>query len=228
MCLTVLESTRRNLRVGEVPHDQKAEFAVLQSMDIENILREVGESVEGQIASASERFYKFQIAFDARFPAGSVDRTGAEALTWALLGSVLAMLYSGETIAVFVELHGLLELYASRDLAAVLVSDQKSRLVIKRLLGRKVLPELAEILEEIGAWNMKDVKFARKLSDIRNGVAHRNARLLSNRLAEGRDLHHLDAMVLAAKVDCIPFIVRTIEMMLKLSRFRRSKRSERS
>lgn len=195
-------------------------------MDIENILREVGESVEGQIASASERFHKFQIAFDARFPADSEDRSGAQALVWALLGSVLAMLYAGETISVFVELQGLLELYAARDLAAILASDQKSRLIIKRLLSRKVLPELAEILEEIGVWNSEDVKFARKLSDIRNGVAHRNATLLSNRLASGRDLHHLDAMVLAAKVDCIPFVVRTVELMLKLSRFRRSKQTE--
>jgi hypothetical protein len=209
-----------------VPHDPKKAFAVLQVIEIENILREVAESVEGQIASGSERFQKFQIAFDARFPVGSEDRSRAQAYAWALLESALAMLYSGQTTAVFGELHGLLELYAARDLAAILASDPKSRLIIKRLLSRKVLPELAEILEEIGVWNTEDVKFARKLSDIRNGVAHRNATLLSNRLANGRDLHHLDAMVLAAKVDCIPFVVRTVEMMLKLSRFRHSKQTE--
>jgi len=48
---------------------------------------------------------------------------------------------------------------------------------------------------------------AKKLTKVRNGIAHKNAALLSKHLGSGKKLHILDADELVAAADCVPYLL---------------------
>ena len=97
-----------------------------------------------------------------------------------------------------------------------LVVPSKSSLTF-RVLERRTLSDLA-LLCDLGVFDKKDVKFAKKLNTLRNGLAHKNPRVISNLLYSGKEISVLDIDSVITKVDCTPLIIRTICLLVKMSK----------
>jgi len=192
-------------------------LSVLNSVKIENVLKEIAENIHNNLPEGQKRFKRLVTEFNKRFSEETFLRGAAEALIWAMLDIPLALFFTCQNSAMFVELHGFLERYVLRDLPSHLGKDKRSAEIISSLIERKTLSELSSILLEIKIWDVEDVRFASKLTNIRNGIVHKNAKLISKHLSDGRDIHISDIERLVYKADCAPFIIGTIGLLLKLS-----------
>jgi hypothetical protein len=191
--------------------------STLAKFKIENVLSEVSDYIQNNLPTGKKRFQRLESEFKKKFPENTALRGAAEALTWAMLSTPLALFFLGQNSAVFVELHGFLERYVLRDLPHALAKDKQAAGIISSLIERRTLSELSEILLELKIWNDEDVRFARKLANVRNGIVHKNAKLISKHLSDGRDIHLIDIENLVYKADVVPYIIGTIELLVKLS-----------
>jgi hypothetical protein len=116
------------------------------------------------------------VEFKKSFPETNLeDRDRAEALTWALLEGPLVLYALNLNGSVIIELHGILERFTSRDMINQLVSPSK-RAAASKVLERCNLRDSAAVLQEIGIFDEKDIKFTDKLTALRNSIAHKNPR----------------------------------------------------
>jgi hypothetical protein len=192
-------------------------LSVLNKFEIKGVLREISENIHANLSDGQKRFEQLEAEFNKTFSEEASLKGAAEVLIWAMLDVPLALFFLGQNSAVFVELHGFLERYALRDLPSHLAKDKKSAEIISSLIERRTLGELSDVLTNIELWDDKDVMFARKLANVRNGIVHKNAALISKHLGDGRDIHISDIEKLVNKTDCVPFIIGTIELLLNLS-----------
>jgi hypothetical protein len=195
----------------------KDALATFNKFKIENILGDIAEDIHNTLPNGQKRFAKFEVEFKKRFPGGTAVGAAAEVLTWGLLDVPLALYFLGQSSAVFVELHGFLERFVLRDLPFSLAKDKQAAAIITSIIERKTRSELADILLKLRIWNGEDVRFAINLANIRNGIVHKNAKLVSKYLSAGKDVHISDIDSLTRKSDCVHFIIRTIELLVKLS-----------
>lgn len=193
-----------------------AELAKTTFMSIEDVLAELSSQIEQEIPKGTKRFARFAKQFNNRFCGDPGDYGCAAALAFSLLGAALQMYYVGHNASVFVELQGFVERFVLRDLPQHLARDRNSAQIIADMIDRKTLPELAHALQQLDVWSADDVTFAKKLTKVRNGIAHKNARLLSKPLGSGKNIHILDAAELVANADCVPYLLNSIELLAKL------------
>ena len=204
--------------------DQSLE--AIREIQIENVLNDLSRRIQREVTNGSTRFAAFQAGFDNEFGVGTQERGAAEALTWAVFEAPLALLYVGQVAAVFVELHGLLERFALRDLCGMLAKDARTATIIESLTERKTLKDVAKFLRDFGVWDNKDAQFVGRLSNIRNGIAHKNPVLLSKCLGNGQQMELAEAEQLVRETDCVPDFLETIRLMVKLSLAWRAGRKE--
>lgn len=74
------------------------------------------------------------------------------------------------------------------------------------------------ILQNLGIFDEEDIKFAEKLTALRNGLAHKNPRRISNMLLSGKKISVLDIDSVMSKHDCVTLIIKTIHLMVKMSK----------
>lgn len=186
----------------------------------------LGETIEDVIASldsalpaAKPKLDQFVSEYDKAFPRedNPYDRGRAEAITWALMGTPLLLLAIGMNGPVITELHAILERLAIRELAWH-IAAAKHRKVAANLAERFTLPDLVSQLCELNILDKEDAKHARQLNTLRNGIAHKNPRGISNALLSGKELSFLDVdSVVMTNIDCIPLLISAIRFLLELS-----------
>lgn len=82
------------------------------------------------------------------------------------------------------------------------------------------MKDVAYYFKEWSLWNDDDVKFALDLTNLRNGIAHKNAELVSRSKlvgSNGQNRHPESIHSLMSMVDCSGYIVRTLELIIKAS-----------
>ena len=190
--------------------------------DIGSILKSISTTIEKSIDNGNKKFKNFEAEFNKEFPKGSSIRGLSEIFIGALLlvSTSLELYFIGNNSALFVELHGLLERIALNDLPERLAKDEISKSIISKIIERKSLTELSEFLVELDIWNDEDLRFTRKLSNIRNGIAHKNAELVSKHLGDGKATSVAQIDEITQKVDCIPYILKIIKLVVKLVKHR--------
>jgi hypothetical protein len=167
------------------------------------------EDWDSQFSSATslrkERLQKLLESINIEFPNNEVN-----ALIWAISGGAI-MLYSlGMNGPALVELQGILETFCIREIPRYLChNDSHVRSMITELVEKKSLVDLAYLLNKLGVWSGNDFKFAKRLNRLRNGVAHRNPKLLKQ-----SSLLNIDYAL--AKIDLIPFLIKSITLLWKL------------
>lgn len=72
---------------------------------------------------------------------------------------------------------------------------------------------MASTYSDLGIWDESDVKFATKLHRIRNGVAHKNPRVISKEVCSGKKIHIVDIDSTMTNVDVIPLMLGTIRRL---------------
>lgn len=188
-------------------------------LTINKTIQELIDSIKKDILTAPDKLEKFSNAFEDEFPLENADcRSGAEALIWALMEGPLVLYALGKNGSAIIELHGILETFSAREIASLFPTSTRET-IRTRIIRRCNLEDLAIILRDLGRWDKDDIKFVEKLNKLRNGIAHKNPELISNTVCSGKRISMLDIDSKMADVDCIPLIIRTIRLLLKMAMF---------
>ena len=183
---------------------------------IEKTIQNLVDSIKNNIPSAQDKLEKFVDVFEDEFPSeDSYARAGVEELTWALMDGPLVLYALGRNGSAIIKLHGIVEAFAARDIVSFFPAPIKET-IESRVIRRCSLEDLALILHDLGIWDEEDVKFVEKLKKLRNGVAHKNPKLISNAVYSGKKISMLDIDSIMANVDCVPLIIRTIHLLHKM------------
>jgi hypothetical protein len=198
------------------------------SNEIDRIMEFVSLDVwESDFRSAArgqkERMKNLLKAIDKEFPKTSKEkvaqRVGIETLIWALLGGPILLFSLGLNGSVIIEIQGILERLSIRDITNFLSRrDPHNKDIIRGLIERKSLVDLATILNKIGAWDSEDLAWTKKISTLRNAAAHKNPRKIGI-------TSFLDVDASLAKIDVIPHIIMSIHLLNKLSLYSRSQKT---
>ena len=122
--------------------------------------------------------------------------------------------------ALIIELQGILERYCLNALNDILPINDIAKSIISDAFDKKTLKDIACYFKDWSLWNDDDVKFALDLTNLRNGIAHKNAELVSRSKlvgSNGQNRHPESIHSLMSKVDCSGYIVRTLELIIKAS-----------
>jgi len=188
-------------------------------LSINRTIEELISSIEASLPIAHTRLDKFTEAYSKEFPLETLleDRGRADALAWALMDGPLALYAIGMNGSAIIELHGILERFVLRETVNHL-ADPSKRSLIYRVLERRTLSDLASMLCDLGVFYKEDVRFAEKLNALRNGLAHKNPKVISKLLFSGKEISFLDIDSAISKFDCVPLIVGTIRLLVRMSK----------
>lgn len=168
---------------------EKSEIA---HFSINKILEELTISIEENLPGVDEKFNEFTKFFNKEFPLDNLEeRGGAEALTWALMDGPLALYGLGMNGAAIIELHGIAERFALREsINNIIIQSKKSTII--NIIERHTLSDFASILFDLDIFDKDDLKFIKKLGKLRNGLAHKNPKIVSNVVCSGKEISFLD------------------------------------
>lgn len=182
---------------------------------ISKTVEEIESYLGSSLPSIRKRLNAFSEAFNQEFR-NPFEKGSADAITWALMQYPLILYALKMNGLAAVELHSILERFAMRDLIKHLAKP-KHNYVLGKLIEKVGLSELALAYLDLGAWDKDDIKLVNKLSKIRNGVAHKNPKIISKAAGSGKEIHILDIDFTMTKFDVVPLIIGTIRLLMKLS-----------
>ena len=184
---------------------------------IQNRLKEVLETIEKSIEPGKKRFQNLQKQLDIVFPPKSVKRGAADGLTYFLFDSAFELYFIGNNSALFIELQGLLERFCLNKACDFIAVDDIAKSILEDAFSKKTLNDVAQYFKTISLWTEDDVRFAKKLTHIRNGIAHKNGELVSKHLGDGQKKLLTSIDEITKKADAIPYILTTIELIIKIA-----------
>lgn len=187
-------------------------------MGAKNRLAFIQEHIYRNIKDGEYRFNKLCSALDNAFPLNTADRGFVDASLAIMFDTTLELLFLGKNASLLIELQGVLERFCSNALRDILPIDTNaSQKVISQMLDKKTLKETAPFMETLGIWDNEDVKIADRLTKIRNGIAHKNAEIVSKYLGDGQQRHYASIDSITEKVDCVPWIIDVFKLIVKVS-----------
>ncbi len=148
-----------------------------------------------------------------------VDRYFGQTKAYALIklkldGSIL--LYSlGRNGAALIELHAVMERECVEAVATRVIQPEMTEIGLK-LIERLTLPDLSVVLRDCGVADDKDVKFAQNLNKLRNGLAHRNTKVISKAVCSGKEIPEADIDFVMQDVDYISFVLGATNFLVKI------------
>ena len=143
------------------------------------------------------------------------EKASFNVLTVVLFDGPLLLYAIGMNTSAIMELHSILERFSSREVSKVLAKPSHES-VVKKMLERYTLPGLAKILRDLDILDDEDVNYAERLNRLRNGIAHRNERVISNALCSSRTISLLDIDHEVNKIDVKPYLLSGIVFLYKL------------
>jgi hypothetical protein len=184
---------------------------------ITKMVHEIVALLSNNLPNIESKLEKFVDAFNRKFPNTNANNRGsAEAITWALMDTPLVLYALNLNGSMVIELHGILEKFAVRETINHLTTPA-SRKIASALLERNSLHDVAGVLQQLGIFDKEDVKFTKKLTALRNGIAHKNPRNISKMLLSRKEISFLDIESAMNNFDCIPLIIGTIHLLVKMS-----------
>jgi len=148
------------------------------------------ETVESIANSAQNRARKNdriieKICHDIQnnFPQESFEGRYVGALLSFFLQRSIELIILGQYPSFVLEIHASLERF-SVDRAKELICKDRFKKIADDLFGRKTLTTVSEYFKQMGIWDKKDINDIKRLSRIRNGIAHHNFDKLSKVLSK--------------------------------------------
>lgn len=130
---------------------------------------------------------------------------------------VIQLIVINQLPSAYVEMHSLVEESAIRFFPKNLkIKDNKS--ILMDLIDRKTLKDLIPYYVELGLWNKEDAIFAKRIANIRNGVAHRNFDLLFKHIGGKSNPNYKPKYdnVNFKTNDCINALAQSIDLCTKV------------
>ena len=187
-------------------------------LGIENRMTYLEEKIAKSIEPGKKRFNKLLIAIDSEFPPKTPKRGAIDGITAITFDTAFELYFTGNNSALLIELQGILERFCNNALCDLLPIDNNSQQIIVDAFEKKTLMDFAPYFKQLNIWDDIDVKFALKLTTIRNGIAHKNATLVSKHLNDGKQEHHSSIHEITTKTDCIPYFIDTLKLIYKASK----------
>ena len=190
-------------------------------LDTEKRLISISNSIEAALQKKDVKIKRLINKVDEKFKPGSPERGMYEGLATLSFDTAYALYLQNNNSALVLELQGLLERFCLNALEDMLPIDDKSKSVVSSLLEKKTLKDVASYMESLGSWTSDDVIFALELTKLRNGIAHKNAELVSRSKlvnSDGQNRHYESIHSMMSMVDCAEWIVRTMDLIIKGSR----------
>lgn len=189
----------------------------VKEIGIEKRLAEVQDTIVKSIEPGKKRFVKLLKELDKSFPPNSVKRGSADGITYFLLDSAFELYFIGNNSALFIELQGIIERFCLNKACDFIAVDDIAKKILEDSFSKKTLNDVAEYFKTISLWSEEDVKFAKKITNIRNGIAHKNAELVSKHLGDGKKSLLTSIDDITKSVDAVPYIIHTIELLIKIA-----------
>lgn len=181
------------------------------------LISEVEDTIVNSIDSGRKRMKKLMGAIDQEYPNGTVKRGYVDGMSYFLFRNAFELYFIGNNAALFVELQGLLERLCVDEACKYIAVNDTALKVLQDSYRKKVLTDIAPYFKTISMWDDEDVKFANKLTQIRNGIAHKNATLVNRQLGNGADACIGEITTIVNKTEVVPYILRVIDLCLKVS-----------
>ena len=189
----------------------------VKPIGIEHRLQDVAVNIQNNIEPGKKRFDELLIEIDKKWPPKTVIRGAADGLTYFLFDNIFELYYIGNNSALFIELQGLLESFCIDKSCEFLAVNEEARQILMDAFSKKTLNDVADYFKSISFWTDDEVKFAKKLTAIRNGIAHKNIELVSKKLGDGKQQSRSSIDDLTKKTNVIPYVLKTIELLMKIS-----------
>ncbi len=144
------------------------------------------------------------------------DKGRLAAVVGIFLHSTLLLFAVGLNGSAIIELHSVLERIAVIQTAKYLAIPSK-RTMLSDMIERFTLPDLASMLKDLGVLDKRDLEYTRQLSALRNGIAHKNPKVISNKLLSGQGLSFIDIDEVLSQVDCVPQLIGAVRFFIRLT-----------
>jgi len=170
-----------------------------------------------EVSLFEKNLQEFCDAYQKEFPQSvPTEKAAADALVFALFTHVIAMSCMGFAAHGLVEAYAILESFCRREIVSH-ISNAKGTKIVEALVDRQSLDSMAHHLRVLGVLTDDDVKLSSRLTQFRNGLAHRNERPIRELLRLRKNVGHLDVWYMASEVDWIPYQLGSIRFLIHLS-----------
>lgn len=178
--------------------------------EVEDRLNEFVNALENEFPGPNDLYDLFQ-----QNPDMLLERARVNIILKLFIDGSLILYAFGRYGAAIIELHGTLERQAIERLTKLILLPERVEIGLKAI-ERHTLPDVTIMLRDCGILDKEDVKFAQKLNRLRNGLAHRNAKVVSNVLLSGQGLLDADLESAVSDSDYIPLAIGTIRLLTKI------------
>lgn len=189
-------------------------------MGVGDRLHAIVKDIEKSLKAKEEKISKLTSEIDQKFPPESYIRGLYDSISAMSLDTAHSLYLLNNNSALIIELQGILERYCLNALYDILPIDDLAKSIIEDTFDKKTLKDVANHFEKLTIWSKDDKEFALELTNLRNGIAHKNAEIVSRSKlvkSDGQSRHPESIHSLMSNVDCSVFIVRTIELIIKVS-----------
>ena len=193
------------------------EFLLTSSYGVIGLIGEVTDTISKSVVKGRQRMKKLLEQIDNEFPEGTTQRALFDGVTYHLFTNAYQLYYIGNNAALFVELQGILERVCINKICVLLSVGKDVEPIMFDAFSMKTLKDIAEYFHKLNIWDKDDVTFAERLTNIRNGLAHKNATKVSKLLGNGKDKSLHSITEVTNKSNMIPYIIQTTELVVKVS-----------
>lgn len=186
-----------------------------RSLKTEERLIELRQKLEKELKKGDKRYEKLINEIDKTYPPKSAKRGYFDGISSIVFDTAFELYFIGNNSALFIELQGLLERFCLNALIDLIPINEITKEIVDDGFGKKTLKDIAPYFKKLNAWDESDVKFALKLTQIRNGIAHKNGEIVSKYLGDGKQSHPETIHELTSKIDIIPYILSTMDLIIK-------------
>jgi hypothetical protein len=147
--------------------------------------------------------------------AQSVDRSYAIHFTMILLDNAILLHVLDHNTSAIIELYGALERFTINTLCDLLIIPKRVGIGLK-LIERRTLPDISSLLSDCGVFDKEHTKFCNRLSRLRNGLAHRNAEVVSRSILGGKDIGELELDVAVSDDIFYEYLIGTVKACIAI------------
>lgn len=187
-------------------------------IDIKKRLYAIADKIENSLSEKDDKIVHFFELIDSKYPSKSVCRGLYDGISAMSMDTAYSLYIQGNNSALIVELQGLLERFCINALTDLLPIDAIAKTIISEMLDKKTLKDVAQYFETYNIWSHEDVVFAKELTNLRNGIVHKNAEIVSRSKmvkSDGQSRNFESIHEMMSKVDCAEYMVKTVGLMIK-------------
>lgn len=186
--------------------------------------------VQGGLSDMPARLGKLVAALEEDFPGADIEKLAPEdaskladklaerfrayIVIKLFIDNSLILYAVGRNGAAIVELNSTVERQAIERLLELIVLPERID-VARRVFERLTLQDLTPMLLECGIIEKDDLKFAERLGRLRNGLAHRNPRIISNAILSGQQIREQEIETVVSDLDYVPYAIGAIRFLIK-------------